>query len=187
MADLELADVQRMTPDEFERYALLPKNEDHLLELICGEVVEMPSNPFSSYVGSIILAALMAFVRPRKLGYVTGEAGGYRVGAERYAPDAAFISFARQPELAHSGYNPNPPELAVEVVYPATVQALDEIRKKIVNYLLVGTLLWVVFPEKKIIEVYAPNTPVRVLGIHDALDGGEVLPGFSLPLKDIFT
>jgi Uma2 family endonuclease len=175
-----------MTVADFDHYALLPENGERLLEFIAGEISEVPSNPYASKVGSLILAALLWFVTPRGLGHVTGEAGGYMVSGERYAPDVAYISKARQPELATEGYNPNAPDIAVEVDFPSTYASQQKLRVKIANYLAAGTLLWLVRPEAKTIEVYAPGKPVRVLTFHDALDGEDVLPGFSMAVKDVF-
>ena len=98
------------TIDEFEVFTNLPENADKLFELIGGEIFEVPSNPYVSELAMIIGALLLAFVKKHKLGHVTGEAGGYMVSGERYAPDVAFISYEKQPELAKSGYNPNPPD-----------------------------------------------------------------------------
>jgi Uma2 family endonuclease len=98
----------------------------------------------------------------------------------------AFISKARQPELARQGYNPNPPDLAVEVDFPSTYESQQNLNVKVVNYLNAGTTVWVFKPEQKRVEVYAPGKSVRILGINDTLDGGEVLPGFKLAVKDVF-
>lgn len=106
------------------------------------------------------------------------------VSGERYIPDAAFISKTRQPTPSHDAYNPLAPDLAVEVVSPTDDPAA--MRIKVVNYLRAGTTAWVVDPYKKHVEVYAPGQPVRIMGINDILDGGTLLPGFMLTVKDIF-
>jgi Uma2 family endonuclease len=176
--------VQRYTIEEFEALSNAPENADKLFEFIGGEIFEVPSNPYTSFIGSIILTALMNFVLARKLGFVTGEAGGYMIAGDRYAPDVAFISKEKQAKLARTGYNPNPPDLAVEVVSPNDNQRQTMV--KVANYLAVGTLVWVVYPQSQEVEVYAPNQAVKVLGIKDSLDGGTVLEGFSLAIQDIF-
>jgi Uma2 family endonuclease len=175
-----------MPVEEFDRYEQLPENSDRLLEYIGGEIVDAPSNPFASSVSSLINRKVGYFVDEHKLGHVTGEAGGYRVSGERYAPDVAFISYVRQPELARQGYNPNPPELAVEVDYPSTYQSQEQLRIKIANYIAAGTVVWLVRPETRMVEVYVPGKAVQKLGLDGVLDGGDVLPGFRLPVKDIF-
>src|SRR5690606_14294167 len=98
-------------------------------------------------------------------------------------PDVAFVSRVKQDKLVGEGYNPNPPDLAVEVVSPSDTDRRLSI--KIGNYLAAGTIVWVVYPASNEVEVYEPNTPVKILGLDDELDGGDLLPGFSLKLKAI--
>ncbi|MEZ4670085.1 MAG: Uma2 family endonuclease [Anaerolineae bacterium] len=180
-------DRQRVTVEEFERFVALPENADKLFELIGGEIVEMPSNAFASAIGYNIGFPIKLFLRENNIkGHVTGEAGGYVIAGERYAPDVAYISAARQPQLAREGYNPNPPEFAAEVDFPSTLASQRILRTKIASYLAAGTLLWLVYPEAQEVEVFAPGQPMRLFGINDVLDGGEVLPGFTLPVQVIF-
>jgi Uma2 family endonuclease len=175
-----------MSAEMFEDFALLPENEDKILEFIAGEVIEASSNPKSSYYGSNLHTAIGVHVKLNKLGFVTGEAGGYRINGERYAPDVAFFSKAHGVELASRGYNPLPPDLAVEVDYPSTAESQEQLRFKIANYLAAGTIVWTVFPETQTVEVYAPGKPPVRLCINDELKGGDVLPGFAMKVRDIF-
>jgi Uma2 family endonuclease len=175
-----------MTVEEFDLFAELPENADKLLEYIGGEVVEVPSNPYASKISGVVFGEMYIFLKGKDLGHLTGEAGGYMVSGERYAPDVAFISKAKQPELARQGYNPNPPDLAVEVDFPSTYESQQNLNIKVANYLAAGTVVWVFKPEHKRVEVYAPGQPARILGLDGVLDGGEVLPGFTLVVKDIF-
>jgi Uma2 family endonuclease len=177
----------RVTLEEFDEYINRPENADRLFEYIGGEIVEVPSNTYASEIGYNIGFPIKLFLRDNNIaGHVTGEAGGYMVLGERYAPDVAYISSARQPELAKAGHNPIPPELAVEVAFPSTYKTQEELRIKVANYLSAGTMVWIVRPETKIIEVYTPGRQVLILGINDTLDGGDVLPGFKLAVRDIF-
>ena len=175
---------QHLTVEEFDEFVLLPENADHMLEYIAGEAVEVVSNNYSSMIGMFVGALLTLFVRSNNLGYVTGADGGYRVSGERYIPDAAFVSKARQPQPSHESYNPIAPDLAVEVLSPTNDPA--NMRIKIVNYLRAGTVVWVIDPDLKRVEVYAPDQAPKPLGMKDTLDGGAVLPGFKLPVSDIF-
>lgn len=175
-----------LTVEDFEAFTELPENEDRLFEYIGGEIVEVPSNPSASWYSARVIGYFFLHLLSHNIGYVTGEAGGYMVSGERYAPDVAFISYARQPKLATRGYNPNPPDLAVEVDFPSTPQSQDNLRIKIANYLAAGTVLWLLRPETKTVEVYTPGQPVKILGMNDVLDGGDILPGFKLAVKDIF-
>ncbi|MGQ9887282.1 MAG: Uma2 family endonuclease [Aggregatilineales bacterium] len=185
---LETKIKQPLTLADFEAFINLPENSERTFEFISGEIVEVPSNPFVSEIAGLIMFFIRLFlVQNNMAGHLTGEAGGYVVNGERYAPDVAFISYARQPELARSGYNPNPPELAVEVISdPASVEEQTALRRKLANYLAAGTVVWIVDPSARAVEVYAPGQPAQTVGEGGALSGGAVLPGLSIPVKDIF-
>jgi Uma2 family endonuclease len=174
----------RVTIEEFDEFINRPENADRLFEYIAGEIVEVVSNNYSSEVAAMLLINIGGHVLANKLGRVTGADGGYIVSGEKYIPDVAFISLARQPEPSHEAYNPNAPDLAIEVLSPTNKD--EDMSVKIANYLAAGTVVWRVKPIEKKIEVFAPQTPTKYLGINDILDGGAVLPGFRLPVKDIF-
>jgi Uma2 family endonuclease len=180
-------EARHFTAEDFDQFAELPENDDKLLEFIGGEIVEVPSNAYASSISSRISYFFTAHIIQNNIpGHVTGEAGGFMVSGERYAPDVAFISALKQPELAKRGYNPVPPDLAVEVDFPSTGESRDNLRIKIANYLAAGTVVWVFVIEPKQVEVYVPGQPVKILGVSDTLDGGDVLPGFKLAVKEIF-
>jgi Uma2 family endonuclease len=172
------------TVEEFDQLAAQPENADRRLEYVGGEIVEMVTNNYCSEVAGRILIRIGIYVESHQLGRLTGADGGYRVSGERYIPDVAFISKERQPESSHDAYNPNPPDLAVEVLSPSDKG--DEMRIKIANYLAAGTVVWVVEPETKTVEVYTPGQKAEILRLDDTLDGGGVLPGFTLAVKDVF-
>ncbi len=180
----EVATQQATTAAEFEAWALLPENAERRLELVAGEVVSVVSNNYASAVAARILIRLGAYVEARELGYITGADGGYRVGEDRYIPDVAYISKGRQPQPSQEAYNPQPPDLAVEVLSPT--DDLHVLRRKVTNYLAVGVTVWLVLPEERAVEVYVPGQPVQQLGAKDTLRGGELLPDFDLPVEDIF-
>jgi Uma2 family endonuclease len=181
---MALEKQQLYTDAEFEAYIRLPEHTDNRYEFIDGEIIEVPSNPFSSEIAILIAAALLAFVRPRSLGRVTGEGAGYMVAGQKLSPDVAFVSAARQDRLAQEGYNPIAPDLAVEVVSPSDKQ--PAIRRKLAIYADAGVLVWLVYPKQQRVEVYAPDQPVEIAHLDDVLSGGAILPGFTLPLHEIF-
>ncbi|MCU0480189.1 MAG: Uma2 family endonuclease [Anaerolineae bacterium] len=180
--------IMPMTAEEFDQYALLPENDDKLLEYIVGEIFnKMPSNPYASKISARFVKVISIFVDDNDLGHVTTEAGGYKIGfGERYAPDVAYVSKDRQSELNTSGYNDVPPDLAVEVEYPTDLASEKRLRYKVTHYLNVGTTVWVVYPEAKTVEVYVPGQSVQFLSEKDTLTGGAVLQGFSVPLSEVF-
>ena len=177
---------KRWTMQEFDRFVALPENVSRNFELIAGEVIEkMVSSPRSSTIGLFIGGSISVHVRRNDLGWVSGADGGYLVAGEKYIPDAAFISKLRQPVQPSDAYNPLAPDLAVEVLSPSNSD--DEMRIKIAHYMAAGTLLWVVDPDRQRVEVYrSGQLPKILLGINDTLDGGDVLPGFTVAVKEIF-
>jgi Uma2 family endonuclease len=177
-------DRTKLLVEDFDRLVGLPENTDRQLEYIGGRIVEVVSNNLSSKIAGGILGELYLFLKRNPLGYLTGADGGYMVVGERYIPDVAFISKSKQPAPSREAYNPNPPDLAVEVLSPSN--DAGDIRIKVANYVLTGTQVWVVWPDEKQIEVYVPGQPVTVLSIGDSLDGGDVLPGFTLRVNDVF-
>jgi Uma2 family endonuclease len=161
-------------------------------ELVEGRLVRMPPSGLrATQIAFIIGAALFAFVQPRKLGVVTGADGGYRLGpGTDLAPDVGFIRADRLPPRSSPDYDrlvSGAPDLAVEVASPT--QRRSALRRKAQRYLAAGTqLVWIVWPKHRQIEVWRPGDtqPAATLGVADSLDGGDVLPGFTYPVSDIF-
>jgi Uma2 family endonuclease len=172
--------------EDFERFCDLPENADRLFEFIGGEIVEVMSRPYASSLVVSVNMYLHQYVDSRKLGYITGKKGGYAISGERYQPDLAFISRLRQPQLPRFGYVPNAPDLVVKVDSPADTAFGRDLRIKTLNYLAAGTHIWILVPDQQVVEVYIPGQPVKIIGIDGTLDGGDVLPGFTLAVKDIF-
>ncbi len=173
-----------VSADEFERFVMLPENRERSFELIGGEVVEVVSNGKSSALGSRMNVLVGGFVLQHHLGFTTGADGGYQIEGERYIPDFAFVSKAKQSAPTSDAYNSVPPDLAVEVLSPSNTP--DEIAIKEDNYLRAGVVAWVVNADAQRVTIYRPDAPPKTFGINDTLDGGDLLPGFTLPVKDIF-
>ena len=174
-----------ITPAEFDAWVLLPENITQTYELIGRRIVEGVSNNESSGIGHLLGSLVGAFVHQHKLGFTTGADGGYMIGNERYIPDAAFLSIKRQVERTRDAYYPLAPDLAIEVLSPSNTA--EEIRVKIFNYTNEGTVVWVVDPDQQQVEVYATGQPVQILRKGAMLTGGDLLPGFSLAVSDIFS
>jgi len=172
--------------EDFDAFLALPENSERRFELINGEIVEVSSNAFVSNISARIVHALMKYLDKHDIGQVTSEAGGYLVSGERFAPDVAYISYARQPTLDRQGYNHLPPELAAEVLSdPANPKEAEALRRKLASYLAAGTVVWVVNPFDRVVEVYQPGKMPIVLDATGTLDGGDLLPGFSAPVSEI--
>jgi Uma2 family endonuclease len=122
-------------------------------------------------------------VTAAETGYIvhTNEAGKDTL----LAPDVGFIAKARVPAEAIHSYAHLAPDLAVEVVAPN--DSASEIHAKVNNYLQYGThAVWVANPETHTVVAHTPNG-AKTLGENDTLDGGDVLPGFTLPVREIFS
>jgi Uma2 family endonuclease len=129
------------------------------------------------------------YVRTHRLGHVCGAETGFRIARTPdtvRAPDVAFIRRERQGATPSSdGFFEGAPDLAVEVLSPGdTVFEVDE---KTADWLRAGcSTVWVVNGRRRTVAVHAQGGPVRSLGDAEILDGGEVLPGFTLPVARIF-
>jgi len=162
-----------------------PENQDRNFEYIAGEVVEVVSNNESSEAAAILIAYFGSYVVTNKLGRITGADGGNVINGEDYIPDAAFMSYKRQPiRPKQVAYNPVAPDLAIEVLSPGNKPT--DMAIKTAHYMAAGTVLWLVDLETKTIDVWIPNQPVKRLRVGDFLEGGNVLPGFRLAVADVF-
>lgn len=174
------------TAEEFWEIAQLPENEERRLELEDGVIVDMgSSSPLNTVTAMRIGYFFNAFVIPRDLGYVTGADGGFKLASKRVRqPDVGFISKQRVSKLPRRFEIA--PDLAVEVVSPD-----EDIFKKAREYLLAGCqIVWAVYADEAIVHVFQldddGSVRSRPFDINATLDGGDVLPGFSLPVRDIF-
>jgi len=178
-------DKQLYSLDDYHAFVERPENQDRIFELIDGEIVEKMPSFKPSRIAMLIVFFFNLYLREHPLGYVTGEAGGYIMPAGNVVnPDVGYISKERLPEEPEREA-PIPPDLAVEVKSPTDRKRA--MRNKAERYLQAGTkIVWLVFPEERLVEVYTVDDDVQTVGIDGTLDGGDMLPGFSLPVREIF-
>lgn len=178
-------DKQLYTLNEYRTIVDMSENRDRILELIQGEIVEKMPSFTPSRIAVRISSRLSLYVDEHNLGYVTGADGGYIMSDEDVLiPDVGFISKMRLPEEPDREA-PVPPDLAVEVMSPTDRKRA--LRRKAERYLELGTgMVWLVFPDERAVEVYVQDEDVKTVGIDDALDGGSILPGFALSVRDLF-
>jgi Uma2 family endonuclease len=162
--------------------------ENRLYELIDGILVEKGMGYSESMMAGAVLSLIRAFVLPRKLGLVTGADGMMRLfpGLVRI-PDVAFASWDRIParRVPQAPIPDLVPNLAVEVLSESNTQR--EMERKVGEYFRNGVeLVWLIDPRDRTARVYRSPVDVTLLGENDTLDGGNVLPGFSLPLAELF-
>ncbi len=171
-----------LTIREFEQYVMLPENEDRRFELLDGEIVEMaPARSRYSKFGLVIASVVYRFCNDHQLPCeFSGADGTYDIDGHVIAPDFAY----KRTPLSEDYPDPVAPLWAVEVISPT--DRGSDIRRKREIYQEAGILLWEVYYKVKKVDVYAPRQPPRTVGIDDTLDGGDVLPGFTLAARELF-
>jgi Uma2 family endonuclease len=173
------ADELFMMPDDGFRY-----------ELVKGELRRMP--PAGSEHGAVIMnigTPLDQFVKAHGLGVVFGAETGFKIASDPdtvRAPDLAFVRRERIPEAGvPRGFWPGAPDLAVEVISPG--DTYTEVEEKVNDWLNAGTrMVLVLNPRTRTVTVYTSHTDVVRLTDLDALDGGELLPGFTCRVAELF-
>jgi Uma2 family endonuclease len=156
---------------------------------------EMRVSPAGARHGGVIVrltVRLGAFVLERKLGHVFESSTGFRWPGRKAdrpdnvrCPDLSFVATGRfAGEREPEGFAALAPDLAVEVLSPRDRRG--DVLEKVGEYLDAGTrLVWVIDPQTRTATAYRSLNEVRVLSEADALDGADVLPGFSCPLRTI--
>jgi Uma2 family endonuclease len=180
-----LAQKKLVTADEFELIADRPENSDRLFELVNGEIIEKrPTEQHGTVVGNLIFA-LKVYAKMHKPGRVGAEVR-YRLPQDRAnarMPDISYSSVRRP--LVKTGGVPELPELAVEIKSPT--DSIKRLREKADYYIANGVkLVWLVYPDQRMVEVYRPAADVEILFGSDTLSGYDVLPSFTLTLAEVF-
>ena len=161
-------------------------HEDRLFELIDGVLVEKGVGFWESLLAGAILQALREWVIPRKLGVVVGEAGMMRLfPGTVFIPDVAYVSKGRLPKGRKSAVPNLAPDIAVEVLSASNTKR--EMKRKRQDYFKAGTrLVWEFDPQSRTVAVYTSPERRKMLTENQTLDGGNVLPGFTLSLRELF-
>ncbi len=166
-------------------------NGDNLYEVVDGQRLELPPmSMLATWTASCLHGLLWHFVRERQLGRAVSE-GLFILDADkdlRRRPDVAFISTQRLPldqELPATGDLAVVPDLAVEVVSPNDLAR--NVFSKVREYFAHGvSQVWLVWPNDQEIYLYEGPTQVKILTAKDEIQGGQLIPGFRLPLAELF-
>ena len=159
-------------------------------ELVKGELREMP--PAGSEHGTVAMNAgrlLGNHVKANKLGQVYAAETGFKIASDPdtvRAPDAAFVSGDRAERAGRvTGYWPGAPDLAVEVTSPSDTHT--EVVEKALAWLEAGCrMVLVVDPGQRTVTVYRALDDIRMLTHGETLDGADVVPGWRLPVAELF-
>jgi Uma2 family endonuclease len=176
-----------MTADE-----LLHLPDDGLRhELVAGELRTMaPSGGPHGWIEWNIALPLGNYVRAHRLGRLYLGDHGFALARNPdtvLGPDVAFVRRERVLAAGEpSGFWPGAPDLVVEVISPT--DRYSDVNEKIATWLAHGVrMALAVDPRRRVVAVHRPDQPVRVLTEEDVLGGEDVVPGWTLPVRDVFS
>ena len=158
------------------------------LEYFCGRVMQKMSPKLPHSIMQIELgSALLVFAKPAKLGRAYTELR-CTFGGSSHVFDLSFFVTARLPDPT----NPldrvevsTPPDLAIEILSPG--QTVGELSRKLRSAIRRGVRLgWLIDEGHRAVHVFQPTKPGKVFRAGDVLDGDEVVPGFRLPIDELF-
>ncbi|MEZ4668845.1 MAG: Uma2 family endonuclease [Anaerolineae bacterium] len=170
---------------DLELFIARPENADRLFELINGEIVEKMPSQLHALIANFFNAVLYLYMQNNPIGWVFSE---LRVklpdeSLNDVIPDIAVVlkagrNFEQDAPLSYM------PDLVVEIQSPD--QSDKFMMDKAAFYVTHGApLVWIVYPTKQLVEVFS-QTERNLLTSQHTLEGGNVLPGFRLPVNDIF-
>jgi Uma2 family endonuclease len=178
------------TKPEITLDELLAMDDAAHFELVDGQLVERNMSTLSCLVEALTFQRVQSHAEPNKLGPVwTGTMGfAYLPDRPRHVrrPDVSFVKAGRMtPELFLTANLPIAPDLAVEVISPN--DTAHEVQEKIEEYQQAGvSLIWVIEPELRVVDVYRKNGVNSRLRETDELSGEDVLPGFRCRVAELF-
>ncbi len=182
-----VAQTQLMTADQL----LALPDDGYRYELVRGELRKMP--PAGAEHGELsvnVIFPLTQYVRAHNLGKLYTNDTGFLIGSDPdhvRAPDIAFVRRERLEAAAGriTGYFPGPPDLAIEVISPH--DRYTEVAEKVADWLAAGVqLVILVAPRRRSVTCHTPNQTPVTLTEQDTLDGSPVLPGWQMPVSEIF-
>ncbi|HEY2412239.1 MAG TPA: Uma2 family endonuclease [Pirellulaceae bacterium] len=157
-------------------------------ELVNGTLIAKTMGFYESHLALILAHLLNDYLDRHPIGIVAGEDGPFQLLSDNVRkPDVSFLSFARMPggKLPREAACPIAPDLAVEVLSPSNTVA--EIDLKLKQYFAAGVrLVWIIEPELRTARVFTAVDRHEDIPSHGTLRGGDVLPGFELPLARLF-
>jgi Uma2 family endonuclease len=173
-----------ISADDLER--LTPPNM--LSELVRGVmVVREPPGYRHGAVTIRLTKAIIDHVYAHELGAVLAAETGFKLASDPdtvRAADVAFIRRDRLPDPEPAGYVEMGPDLVVEVLSPS--DRPGKVLAKVADWLSAGSkLVWVVDPARHLARVYRADGSEVLVSREGALDGEDILPGFTCPLAAI--
>jgi Uma2 family endonuclease len=162
------------------------ERDKRLCELLDGTLVEKPIGCWEGLIAANLITILGLFVNDRDLGAVFGPDSTMRMKSGRIRlPDVGFVSKSRLPTTC-AAVPTLSPDLAIEVLSESNTA--DEMNMKLVEYFQSGTkLAWIVDPKTRSVAVHhKPGKPAYTVDEASHIQGGDVLPGLSFPVAEMF-
>ena len=186
-----IVEKQFISADTFYDMIQQPEFADRRVELVAGEIIEMPfPNPIHAAVLTSLSTALHVHVKQHRQGRVLSGDAPFVLDRNTEGRDTlrgldiAYISAERFPGKLPRSPLHVAPDLAVEIISPSN--KAEDIEKKIEQFLDAGTtMIWIVYPDLRSIAVHMDDGTFK-LKESDTLTGGEVLPSFTIPVSEIF-
>jgi Uma2 family endonuclease len=173
------------TVDEFEEFLIRPENSDRYLELINGEIAEKVPTERHGVISVNITTDIRLWTKKSGRGRVVVEVR-HQYPSDKYnsrQPDISYYADASRP-VVEKGAVKQMPDLAIEIKSPD--DSYKKLREKADYYLANGTkVVWLIYPEKQMVEALTPDD-FQIYRSGEMLDGGELLPGFTIKVDDIF-
>lgn len=173
----------KMTTAQLEAF-FADEGERH--ELLDGELYEKIPTLLHGWIVQIVVAALHNYMLQNPIAWALVE-GRYQLpidGANSVIPDVSVVLKREGRTLTRKGAAPYLPDLAVEVQSP---DQSDLFMAQKAQYYLANSvaMVWLVYPDKRIVEALTPSTR-HLLTVADNISGGELLPEFALPVLELF-
>jgi Uma2 family endonuclease len=131
---------------------------------------------------------LLPFVRQRSLGKIYGPGGGFVLARNPdivVCPDVAFVRQSRVPPGNPDEFFPGAPGLAVEIF--SKTDTVPRLMRTVRQYFHNGAhTVWIVYPAKAQVKVLESSGNDRLLTGEAVLEAPELLPGFAIPVKEVF-
>jgi Uma2 family endonuclease len=173
-----------LTADELEQ---MPDDDSVRTELDEGELIAMPpAGEDHGYRLTEFASILHDHAKRNRLGRVYSGDTGFRLspGTVR-APDVAFVRQERLDEIKSKGFAKGAPDLAVEIFSPS--DSVPQLMRKVKQYFAAGChTVWIVYPDARELHVLEASGSDRILKEGDSVEAPELLPGFSVPLAELF-
>lgn len=176
-----------LTADDLARIPQ-PEDSDVLMELDEGELITMPPAGFEhGFRGYRIGWILGNHIFKYDLGHIYTSETGFRLASTTVrCPDVAFVRKERLAAVEQGVFANGAPDLAVEVFSPS--DSVRQLMRKVKQYFAAGChTVWIVYPERREVNVLEASGADRLLREDDIIEAPELLPGFSVKVAEFFS